>query len=216
MEDKLKKQLISLITIISFLSLLVFLAFRSKKLISFLEALLDNYPYLISLVSGFFSTISILIPLFSYPFYLLIVTLLQGGYGNIGLIVLMIGLGTTLGDLISYSITYFPSLRFLQKEKNYREKLSSWISPIQEKILKPLERRGVYLKETWSVDFVFSFIFGIFPLPDDLLMLYFGFKRRDLRPILIGNWLGRSLMYFFIYLGLFSISKFLEWLYIFF
>lgn len=216
MKKKTKNQLISLITVFFIFILLLVLIFRSEALISFFQSILDTHPYLISFASGFFSTISILIPLFSYPFYLIMFSLLQGGFGNIFLIVLMMGLGTTLGDLFSYSITYFPSLRFLHEGKNYEKKFDSILKPLQNKILKPLRERGVHLEETWKFDFTLSFIFGIFPLPDDLLMLYFGLKRRDLRPILIGNWIGRSLMYLFIYLGLFSISAFLEWSHIFF
>lgn len=215
MNKKLRKQLVALLPVILISLLLILLSLKFQIITSFLRSFLNTYPYLIALVSGFFSTISILIPLFSYPFYLIMVALLEGSFGNIFLIVICMGLGTTLGDLLSYSITYFPSLRFLRKDK-HEEKINSTLGSLKEKLLKPLRERGVHLEETWVLDFVLSFIFGIFPLPDDLLMLYFGFKRRDLKPILIGNWLGRSFMYLFIYLGLFSISEFLKWLHVFF
>lgn len=215
MKSELKKQLTALLPFISVSLLLIFLSFRFEIIASFLRSFLGSHPYFIALVSSFFSTISILIPLFSYPFYLIMIALLRGSFGNIFLIVTCMGLGATLGDLLSYLITYFPSLRFLRKDK-HKEKISSTLSSWKEKLLNPLRERGIHLEETWALDFVLSFIFGIFPLPDDLLMLYFGFERRDLKPILIGNWLGRSFMYLFIYLGLFSISGLLKWLHIFF
>lgn len=206
MRKKFKKSLISLAIILFIVVTSAYIFLRTETLTSFLRSYLNTYPYWTSFISSFFSTISVLIPFFSYPFYAIMVTLLTGDFGNIFLIVILMGAGSTLGDLLSYSLTYFPSLQFLNNRQydHLDKKLENW----KEKILKPFEKRGIDMRETWVIDFLLAFIFGLFPLPDDLLMLYFGFRRRNLKPILLGNWIGRIIMYLLIYLGLFSVSYF--------
>lgn len=212
MKEKLDEILDLIPLVLIFLVLTLFFVKYYKPVISFLRSSLETQPYLISFLSGFFSTISILVPFYTtYPSYAIMLTLLTGSFGNIALVMVLMGTGAALGDLLSYFVTYFPTSSLVSEEriKKAGESIDGKFDSLKAKITNPLEKHlGIKFKETWHLDFFLAFVFGFLPLPDDILMLYFGFRRRRFKPILIGSILGKILMLLAIYLGLFSFSYF--------
>lgn len=211
MKKKLKQILrwVPLALTLVFLTLL-FIKYHAP-IIEFLKNSLSTRPYLIALLSGFFSTVSILVPFYTtYPAYAVMVSLLTGNFGNIALIVVLMAAGSVAGDILSYFVVYFPSIWASETKSKVEGKVDGYIESFKEEVMRPIGKKlDIEIRETWQLDFSLAFIFGLLPLPDDLLMIYFGIRRRDLKPILVGSFLGKALMLAAVYLGLFSFSYFI-------
>jgi len=148
----------------------------------FAYTLVSQYGYLGVFVVSFLSSATVFFPV---PSHIIVFLFSVDNYPLF--IGLLAAVGSCLGELTSYGVGR-GSLKLLEK---YEREIEKW----KEKI----NRYGM---------FALLIVFAATPLPDDVLGIFAGVARYDLKKFLLATFIGKALMYVFIaYTG----SFFWEW-----
>ncbi|MFH1366511.1 MAG: VTT domain-containing protein [Patescibacteria group bacterium] len=180
--------IISLILILAY-GLIYFLLPEFQGNINSFNSNLENFSrshgywgaFIISLVGA--ASLFIVIPYVGFVFLLATAGL------NIWWLSLLAGLGAALGEIISYLIGYAGGRLTDKHHKEKYEKIHSWIKSHPR--LTPLV----------------IFIFGLTPLPDDLIFIPLGLVRYNFIKAFIPGFFGKAIMIWFtLYFGIASLK----------
>lgn len=143
-----------------------------------------TYGYIGAFIISAVGNSTIVLPV---PYALIIVILAAMQQLDPLLLGIVAGLGSALGEVTAYAMG--KSINMIEFEKRYGEKL--------QKIHPLIEKRGL-----WVI-----FLFGLTPLPDDLIMIPAGIIGYSFRKAIIACASGKMLLNIFLaYAGYYSIS----------
>lgn len=150
-------------------------------LIQYLLSLVENYGYLGAFIGSLLGNITIALPT---PYAFLISAL--GSTLNPFILGLVCGIGSTLGEVLSYSIGYASRSALNDKQK---ERLL---------IVKQLiEKYGA-----WVI-----ILFAITPLPDDIILVPMGMIKYDAKKVISSLLIGKTILTLFLaYAGHYGIE----------
>ena len=144
-----------------------------------MNSLVLDYGYIGVLLISIIGNISVLIPV---PFVVIIYAF--GSVLNPILLGLAGGVGSTIGEFASYLIGKGGRVILDEKQKARLDRIE-----------KLMEKHGLLL----------IFLFGLSPLPDDILLLPLGMMNYDWRKILVGMFFGKTIMCILVaYAGIYS------------
>ncbi len=136
------------------------------------EVLIQAYGYVAVFVLVLLSSASIF-----YPIPSQVVVLAAAPFLNPVLLGIVAGAASALGELTGYFVG-LGSKEFL--EKRYKKVFGRWT--------EIFEKYGF-----WAI-----VLFGITPLPDDVVGILAGMAKYDVRKFLVANFIGKSIMYFLV------------------
>jgi membrane protein DedA with SNARE-associated domain len=138
-----------------------------------------NYGYVGIFLISIIGNLSIVIPV---PFVLVIYAF--GSILNPILLGLVGGIGSTIGEFPSYLVGRGGRVVLNERQKTRLDRIE-----------KLVEKHGLLL----------VFLFGLLPLPDDILLIPLGMMKYDWRKILLGMFFGKTLMCIVVaYAGVYS------------
>ncbi len=156
--------------------------------LDFLIGLVDTFGYVGVFLGSLIGSASILLPVPSFLFVILAGKLLNPFFVGI-----LAGLGAAIGELTAYGV----ALGILKLKKQRKKKIKK-----ERNLLQSLHK---WFKGRWGP--VIIFIFAITPLPDDIIGLYCGAIRYDIKKFFIATLIGKVLLGLMLaYAGLYGID----------
>lgn len=153
------------------------------EIIQLLLNLVNDYGYLGAFIGSLLGNITIALPT---PYALLVAAL--GTNLNPFILGIVSGLGSTIGEVVSYFVGY--AGRKIMNEQQ-KERL--------EIVKRLLEKYG----------FLTIILFAVTPLPDDLILVPMGMMRFDLKTLVFTVWIGKTILALFLaYIGYYSVDYF--------
>ncbi len=155
---------------------------------AFFIGLVNTFGYLGVFIASFIGSASVFLPLPSFLF-----AVAGGALLNPFLVGVVAGLGSALGELVSYAIGYGLHMGHKKLRKNRSDTEKKWAGTIKKWFHK---KYGP----------VIIFIFAATPLPDDIIGLFCGAIKYDLKKFFIPLLLGKIILGLFLaYVGLFGL-----------
>lgn len=149
----------------------------------FLFNLANDYGYLGAFIGSLLGNITIALPT---PYALLVAAL--GTNLNPFILGLVSGLGSTIGELVSYYMGF--AGRHIMNEQQ-KERL--------EIVKRLIEKYGPLT----------IILFAVTPLPDDLILVPMGMMRYDVKTLAVTVWIGKTILALFLaYIGFYGVDYF--------
>jgi len=159
----------------------------------FLAGLVPAFGYLGIFLVTLISSASIFIPI---PGWLFIIP--AGLYLNPWLVAVIAGIGAAIGELTSYGVGYAGEKIYLSRKKGKKKKyIQKWL----DKIEIWFQRHG---------GFTVIFVFALTPLPDDIVGIFCGAIKYDIKKFFLAQLIGKILMsLILVYAGYYGLTWFL-------
>lgn len=162
--------------------------------LEFLLSLVETFGYLGVFLGSLIGSASILLPVPAFAFIVVAGRLLDPL-----LVGLLAGLGSAIGELVAYGVgagIVYGRMRFMEKKQRKKQRIKTkhekkWFHTI-----------NTLFRKRWG--FPLIILFALTPLPDDILGLYCGAIRYDIKKFFIATLIGKiilslSLAYFGFY-----------------
>ncbi len=144
---------------------------------AFLIGLVNSFGYLGVFLGSLIGSASIFLPVPSFLF-----TVAAGGLLNPFWVGIAAGVGSAIGELVGYGIGYGISLGHKKmKKKKYSKKERKWIKILKEWFQK---KYGPLI----------IFLFAITPLPDDIVGIFCGAIKYDIKKFFVATLLGKIIL----------------------